>query len=86
MLIESGHDPRFPILLQSVSGEAIRLAPPVESRLRAAAEFGGHPVDAIRTKDQYLDAVWWAAESEEELERQEQAAKKLLRAIFREER
>lgn len=86
MLIdESMQDPRFPILLQSATSETIRLAPAVEKRLRAATEFGGCPMNAIRTKGRYLEAVSYAAESEEELEQGEQAAKKLLKAVFGED-
>lgn len=75
-------DPRYPVRARTVGAETLRLDKETEKKLIEDAARGGHAVKQIRNEDAYLQATLYAAETDEQAERQEQAAKKLLEAIF----
>lgn len=74
-------DPRYPVLMASVDGAAVRLAKDVERRLIVDAMRGGETYRSIRTWEDYLSATLVACATKEEALRKERAAERLLAAL-----
>ena len=74
-------DVRYPVLLQCVGSEILRLHPEVEQRLMADAARGGRVFERIGTEDDYLQAVAVAA-TDKDRERQQRSAATLLALIY----
>ena len=75
-------DPRYPVLLQCMGSEILRLRPEVEQRLIADAARGGKVFERIGTEDDYLQAVVFATATDEDRVRQERSASTLLALIY----
>lgn len=59
-------DPRYPVAIRDTGGEGLRLSATVEQKLIEDAARGGALFKCIRNQDDYLRALVFAAESEDE--------------------
>lgn len=74
-------DPRYPVAIRDAGGEGLRLSHVIERRLIEDAARGGAVFKVIRSQDDYLRALVFAAGSEEEARSQDRAAETLLALI-----